>query len=133
MQKFILIALLLIALAACRNGSGNANSNGNESNGESVLVESIGTTTELRFDEPPTVTPTPTLIPAATLPGRDHLGHVSPVSTRTIHIIEPGDTMSEIAAKYNITVEELAAANRHYNFDLILVGDKLYIPPCPDK
>ena len=131
MRKFILISLLLIALAACSNDNGGSNGNEapSESNVETSQVEGVETT-GLRFDEPPTVTPTPTLVPAATLPPREHAGHVFAVSTRAIHIIEPGDTMSEIAAQYEITIEDLANANRHYNFDLILVGDKLYIPPC---
>ncbi|MCP5095615.1 MAG: LysM peptidoglycan-binding domain-containing protein [Chloroflexi bacterium] len=139
MRKFGLISLLLvtfvITLAACSNDNGDSAPN-SVSNSENLQGGNASATIESpREADPPTITPTPTLLPAATLPPRDHLGHVNAVSTRAIHTIKLGDTMSEIAAQYDVTVVDLANANRHYNFDLISVGDKLYIPPCvlPDE
>jgi LysM repeat protein len=57
-------------------------------------------------------------------------GHISPVSTRQIHIVQAGETMSQIAAKYGLDTKFLADSNRIYNYHLIYVGQVLYIPPC---
>lgn len=46
--------------------------------------------------------------------------------------IEKGDTLSELALKYNTTVEELAELNGIKNPDLIYAGNKLEIP-VPSK
>lgn len=44
------------------------------------------------------------------------------------HTVRRGDTLSKIAAKYNTTVEALAASNGIKNPDRINVGDVLTIP-----
>lgn len=46
--------------------------------------------------------------------------------------VESGDTLSEIAEKYGMTVEELAALNDIENLDLIVTGDDLMIRPLHD-
>lgn len=43
------------------------------------------------------------------------------------HTIEWGDTLSEIAIKYNTTVDKLVSLNNIENPDLIYVGDKLRV------
>jgi LysM repeat protein len=61
---------------------------------------------------PPTITPTDT--PAPTRP--------------LIHTIQPGETMFAIARTYNLSVDELAAANGIANPSLISAGQELTIP-----
>ena len=134
MRKIILITLLLFALAACSNegDDGNTNGNGSENNnkGSNQEIGSAGSSEAPRLEEAPAATPTATLPAAALIPTRSNPDHVFAVTTRIVHIVEAGDTMTHIANRYEITVKTLADANRLYNFDLIEVGDTLYIPPC---
>ena len=44
------------------------------------------------------------------------------------HVVVPGDTLSGLASRYGVTVEELAELNRIANPNLIFVGDTLRIP-----
>jgi len=76
------------------------------------------------------VTPTPTLPATYTPAAMGRAGHLFAVSTRTIHVVQPGDTLGGIARQYGLTYKAVADANRIYNYDLIEVGDVLYIPPC---
>ena len=48
-------------------------------------------------------------------------------NTIKYHTIEWGDTLSEIAIKYNTTVDKLVELNNIENPDLIYVGDKLRV------
>ena len=125
MRKFILITLLLLALAACSNN--NDDSSPEENNNES---EQIGSSEVPRLEEPPAPTPTATLPPVNPIATPGIPDHVYAVTPRLIHIVEYGDTMTKIANQYTVSVKALADANRIYNFDLIHVGDKVYIPPC---
>lgn len=82
-----------------------------------------------------TTTPTPTLPPTFTPNAITHGGHVYDVSgasglggTRTVYIVQRGDTLGEIAKQYGVTVEAIGRMNRITNYDLIEVGDVLYIP-----
>ena len=45
----------------------------------------------------------------------------------TTYIVQSGDTLSEIAQRFNTTVAKIAADNNIKNIDLIYPGDKLYI------
>lgn len=49
-------------------------------------------------------------------------------STLTHHYVVVGDTLSIIAARYNISMSNLATANNITNFNHIYVGQKLIIP-----
>lgn len=44
------------------------------------------------------------------------------------HIVKAGDTLNKIAGYYEVTVEQIAAANSIKNVNLIKVGQKLIIP-----
>lgn len=119
MQKpaIIVVTLLLavLLLAACAQ-------NNNQ------VADTTGTVAAL----PPTSTATPTPpLPATYTPvAMGHGGHLYAVSTRSIHIVQAGDTLGELAKRYGVTVQAIAQANRIYNYNLIEVGDILYIPPC---
>ena len=60
-----------------------------------------------------------------------------PVNKDKKHIVKKGDTLSEIAVKYNTTVKKLVADNKIKNPDLIHVGDTIVIkevvPATPPK
>jgi len=120
MRKYLIFILLLsLITVACSQLQNSANEASTET-AQETAVEAP------RIE----VTATPTL--PLTYP-RDPMGrggHISPVSTRTIHIVQAGDTMSQIAAKYGVDTKFLADSNRIYNYHLIYVGQVLYIPPC---
>ena len=46
----------------------------------------------------------------------------------TVHIVQAGESLLTIAARYGITVRELATHNGLTNWDLIYVGQRLAIP-----
>lgn len=52
--------------------------------------------------------------------------------TKNVHTVEAGDTLTSIAAKLGVTVEEIAAANGIANPDLIVTGDLLVVPSADD-
>lgn len=52
----------------------------------------------------------------------------SAVSTGYGHTVQRGETLASIAAKYGVTVQEIAAANDITNPNLIAVGQELFIP-----
>jgi LysM repeat protein len=121
MRKYLIFILLLsLITVACSQ----LQTNTTDTNTETVQ--------ETAGQEAPRVevTATPTLPPTYT-PGPLGIGgHISPVSTRTIHIVQAGETMSQIAAQYGVDTKFLADSNRIYNYHLIYVGQVLYIPPC---
>ena len=75
----------------------------------------------------PEATATPTPSPEAT---PSLLPTAAPTSTPTpiIYVVKAGDTLGQIAAKHNVSVEAIAAANNIKDANLIQVGQKLTIP-----
>jgi len=63
--------------------------------------------------------PTPSESPAPTR---------SPLTKSTIHIVRSGETLQSIAAEYGITVEQIVAANKLQNANVIVTGQRLVIP-----
>lgn len=67
----------------------------------------------------PTSTPTaaasPTLVP-------------SPTRGPTAHTVQPGDTLTAIAARYGVSIADLMAANGISNPNMIYVGQLLHLP-----
>jgi nucleoid-associated protein YgaU len=121
MRKFLIFILLLsLVTVACAQAQNNAAVNDNEAAQETAEEEAP------RVE----VTATPTLPPTFTPEPMGRGGHISPVSTRTLHIVQAGETMSQIAAKYGVDTKFLADSNRIYNYNLIKIGQVLYIPPC---
>lgn len=72
---------------------------------------------EIIIPAPGTERPTATPLPATLLPG-----------TRIEYIVEPGDTLYSIAAKFNSTAEAIARANNIQLTDTIGPGQRLIIP-----
>lgn len=122
MRKYLIFVLLLsFVTVACSQLQNSTN------NGSTETAQETGDAEEAPRVE---VTATPTLPPTYTPEPMGRGGHISPVSTRTIHIVQAGETMSQIAAKYGVDTKFLADSNRIYNYHLIKVGQILYIPPC---
>lgn len=119
MRKYIIFILLLsLVTVACAQLQG--------STAEPDAVQETAEQEAPRVE----VTATPTLPATYTPEPMGRGGHISPVSTRTIHIVQAGETMSGIAALYGVDTKFLADSNRIYNYNLIKVGQVLYIPPC---
>ena len=59
------------------------------------------------------------------------LGHGSGVRTPASYTLRSGDTLSEIAQRYGVSVERLASANGIGNIHRIYAGTKLSIPGDP--
>ena len=59
-----------------------------------------------------------------------------PAPTPTIYLVQPGDTMSRIAKKFNVPLADLIAANHDTipNPDVLKIGDQVIIPtPQPSE
>ena len=61
---------------------------------------------------------------------------VPPAPTPKVYVIKSGDTLSKIASRNGVTLEELLAANKDTikNPNKIAIGDEIIIPtPVPDE
>ena len=53
----------------------------------------------------------------------------APSPTAKVYVVKPGDTLNKIAKRYNLTVDQLLAANKQIkNPNRIAVGDEIVIP-----
>jgi nucleoid-associated protein YgaU len=121
MRKTVLLLLLfsLVAVACIQQPDGTV------ADPEQETAEQETAAQEVPRVE---ITATPALPPTYTPEPAGNGGHIAPVSTRTIHVVQAGDTLGQIAAKHGVDVKFLADSNRIYNYDLIRTGDVLYIP-----
>lgn len=67
----------------------------------------------------PTPVPTPTATP---------IPRPTPTPTATVYVVQPGDTLSGIAARFNVTLDDLVEANRIVDPNALQVGDEITIP-----
>jgi spore germination protein YaaH len=67
-------------------------------------------------------------------PGGDMEMDPSNMSDVNVYKVQQGDTLSSIAAKFNVDLEELSFVNRYAidNNDSLQVGQKIYIPNVYD-
>ena len=72
---------------------------------------------------PPTDTPRPTDTPLPL-----HAVRPRPDSVQTIHIVHPGETLSQIAKQYGVLLDALTAANDIADPHVIKIGQQLTIP-----
>jgi LysM repeat protein len=86
---------------------------------------------------PVTLIPYSTITPSITpeQPEEVVLAIESPIPTPTPfpYTIQPGDTMSEIAEKYHISLDDLIAANPNVSPNSMSVGQTLQIPSSPSN
>ncbi len=84
---------------------------------------------------PPTSPPdTPTPVPPTPTPAQVALA--TPPAGSGVYVVQEGDTLSQIAAQFGITMEDLMAANGLTEADIIHPGQELIIPgvqvPTPE-
>ena len=124
MRKLMVISIFLIlavALVACGgNDGGTTNDNTGSTVGE-------GTATPIPS---PTATPWPTLPPTNVPQSFQHQGHIYTSGVSTVHTVQAGETLAQIANRYEVPLDLIANANRIYDMDSIDEGEILYIPPC---
>jgi len=82
----------------------------------------------------PTPTPTPTVMPAATpepveVPSPQPTEEPSPTEA---YIVQPGDSLSDIAAMYETTVDELLRLNDLLQLDVFYEGQTILVPRRPE-
>lgn len=79
----------------------------------------------------PAPTSVPSLFPGESAPAPGGIsgeqGSADVQSNAGIHTVVGGDTLTDIATQYGVTIDNLRAANNRYN-DLIFVGEQLIIP-----
>ena len=56
------------------------------------------------------------------------LPSAGPALADTVYVVQRGDTLSSIAARFGVSLSSLAAANSISNLNLIFVGERLTIP-----
>ena len=127
MKKITIIAIfLLLLIAACSDDGPSPLPEFNEDGGEAD--------TAVASDNVPRAeAPTPTMLPPTFTPEpMSHEGHLFLVGsysgTRIVHVVQPGDTLAKLCARYGVSVDDLARINNIYNADHIEVGDSLVIP-----
>jgi LysM repeat protein len=76
-----------------------------------------------------TAMPTTTRLPASSTPLSSVSATPSAVPTAQMYTVKAGETLSEIAAQFGLTVQELAEANDITNTALVQAGQVLVIPP----
>lgn len=73
-------------------------------------------------------TPVPT---ASTEPTAEPTPTPEPTPEEIVYVVKQGDTLSGIAAQFNVTVDQVLAANPQIkNANQIAVGDRITIPPA---
>jgi len=65
---------------------------------------------------------------APTEPAADTTAPAEPEATQIIHTVQAGDTLSHLADFYNVSIEDIAAANGITDIDTLDAGQQLIIP-----
>ena len=129
--KLALVAVLASTLAACQLLEGVL-----PTSAPPADQERPGATTE-PADESPRIRSSTEVPPTWTPPIDRGVTSETPVSSGEItpgavdqasYVVQPGDTLAEIALRFNVTVEALAQANDIDDLDHIEAGQVLVIP-----
>jgi hypothetical protein len=131
MKKILLISLLTLVLIACGGRSDDAaplpelvqpadvDPAGDSPRGEETPEPGL----------PPTWTPAPAASDGHVFDARGEAEQeVEARGTRTIYVVQRGDTLGEIATRFGVSLADLARINNIENWDVIEVGDELIIP-----
>jgi len=78
----------------------------------------------------PSATPTPTASPSPAPGGKPSVATPVPDLDIPPHVVQPGETLTIIAERYGISVEELVELNGMENPDLLYVGQRVELPPA---
>jgi LysM repeat protein len=96
---------------------------------EDTSVEPVGTATPA-FTPHPTFTPMP--LPTATailMPTDAAPPTLPPAPTPQMHVVQPDETLEDIAAQYGVDPFVLRLLNRMSEEDTIRVGQRIIVPP----
>jgi hypothetical protein len=130
MKKMLLISMMVLLLVACGRGRDDAQPlpelerpadvdlPGDSPRGEETPEPGL----------PPTWTPAPSANDGHVFDVRGEQEGVEANGTRTIYVVQRGDTLGEIAARFGVSLADLARINNIENWDIIEVGDELIIP-----
>lgn len=131
----VLIAALLVSGCALDKKNlptllpqGDLNST-SRSDASSDLVPAIDESprTGIAVELPPTWTPGAPESEAAS-PSQAATSTVEPDADTKIYVVQPGDTLAEIAELFSVTLEQLASANDIVDLDHIETGQELIVP-----
>lgn len=136
MRKVAILILMFMVLVACSQQNQGGSTTSSESETPQGTPGVNGETTGI-VQNPPRVeaTPTPPLPVTWTPPAMVHGGHLYllPVSgapaTRLVHIVESGDTLAKLAARYNVSMSAIAHLNKVSDWDQMETGTTLVIVP----
>ncbi len=105
-----------------------------------VLLQTLLAQTPTPKSSPPTATPRPTSVVtrSTTLTATNRLTISLPVTTASpissvltaplVYVVSAGDSLSSIAVQFDVTMDDLIAANNISDPNLIRLGQKLFIP-----
>lgn len=117
------------ALAVLYGSTNEAIIEANGLNENALIFVGQGLIIPVRIPNPATVTPTHTpLVPVATATPGGGGSTGGPLIGEVIYVVQPGDTLSRIATRYNTTVAAIAQLNGIVNPNLIRVGQQLRVP-----
>lgn len=123
------VRLVIVFLAACAVLAAGCGGDGDD--GVSPTID----TPTVTGSPPPTETPspTPTETPTATLtPTPTPVPTPTPTATATpegfVYVVQSGDTLSAIASRFGVSMQEIVEANNIADPNLIIAGDELLIP-----
>ncbi len=108
--------ILSLVLAACNNGDA-----------ATTVEQPVSQTESPTINEDIPVEALPDPLPAPYLFTDEVTIEDAPV-TETIYVIQPGDTLAAIAARFCITIEEIQRLNTIVDVAQISIGDELRIP-----
>ena len=123
-MRTVMVTLLIFmafALVACGGNDGAGSGSGDQTDGGQAVATPIPTATP---------TPLPTLPPTRQIEGLNHQGHIYNDGVTTIHTVQAGETLGQIANQYAIPIDLIANANYIYDRDTLEEGEILFIPPC---
>lgn len=130
LKKILFVGLMALLLVAC--GAGNGEGEQLPERVPPAAVEPSGDSPRGEATPESGLPPTWTPIPQS---GDD--GHVFDIrgqqaveitGTRTIYVVQRGDTLGEIATRFGVPLADLARINNIQNWDIIEIGDELIIP-----
>lgn len=124
MRKFLPgLILILLAASACFRSQPDV-----------VVVTSTPEQQAIATDIP-FVAPTtqPLLVTPLSNPTADPTRQIAVALASREYVVQPGDTMSAIAAAHNVTLGALASVNPGINLDIISVGQVIKLPEPPSQ
>lgn len=122
-------AVFALVLTGCFGGGGDDDDESSETTTTTTTAApavSVVTPVVPPPVAPPAPTPAPAPVPTTAAPAPAPTT-AAPASSLT-YTIQPGDTLAAIADRFNVSVDDIVAANSIDNPDVISIGQQLTIP-----